>query len=293
MHWNRQRPSSMPSHRYRPHFERVPVPLVERSWPTAHTTVAPLWVPVDLARRQPGPRRPMDPARKRTFFELMVRMGYKEIEVGYPSAAGPTSTSSATWRSRIWWPDDVTIVVFTAAVRSDRAPFESVRGLAERLVHMYTATAPTWRDVVLGHDREALQPLDLRRRHGRRARRRRPARRAFRVLPRGVQPDRTRLRAAGVRQPHRAVGRVPGPSGDPTCLRPWRSRRPCVCGPDRVHAPQPDPPRIGDPVGASAQRRGTGVACAELAVLAGAQRVEGCLSANGERTGNVDLGRSR
>jgi 2-isopropylmalate synthase len=85
--WNRQRHSRMPSHRYRDVYSRVPVPLATRDWPTNRLTTAPLWVPVDLRDGNQALAEPMDPARKRRFFELMVAMGYKEIEVGYPSAS--------------------------------------------------------------------------------------------------------------------------------------------------------------------------------------------------------------
>ncbi|MDF2666422.1 MAG: isopropylmalate/homocitrate/citramalate synthase [Microbacterium sp.] len=87
--WNRQRPSGMPSHRYTDVFARVDVPLTdtERRWPTRRITAAPLWVPVDLRDGNQALSEPMDPARKRLFFDLMVRMGYTEIEVGYPSAS--------------------------------------------------------------------------------------------------------------------------------------------------------------------------------------------------------------
>jgi len=84
--WNRQRASRMPSHRYQDVFSRVDVPLTDRRWPTRRLTAAPLWVPVDLRDGNQALTEPMDPARKRRFFELLVAMGYTEIEVGYPSA---------------------------------------------------------------------------------------------------------------------------------------------------------------------------------------------------------------
>lgn len=86
-HWNRQRRSQMPSHRYRAVTERVELPLVDRAWPGRQLTAAPLWVPVDLRDGNQALAEPMDPERKRRFFELMVAMGYTEIEVGYPSAS--------------------------------------------------------------------------------------------------------------------------------------------------------------------------------------------------------------
>src|SRR5690348_10040753 len=85
--WNRQRHSQMPSHRYRDIYARIGVPLTDRDWPARRLAKAPLWVPVDLRDGNQALAEPMDPARKRRFFELMVAMGYKEIEVGYPSAS--------------------------------------------------------------------------------------------------------------------------------------------------------------------------------------------------------------
>lgn len=108
--WNPQRGSAMPSHRYRPAHERVEVPLTGRAWPAARIERAPLWVPVDLRDGNQALAEPMDTPRKRRMFDLLVAMGFKEIEVAYPPRAVPTSTSSATWRTTArcrttsrWW----------------------------------------------------------------------------------------------------------------------------------------------------------------------------------------------
>src|SRR3954469_15500923 len=82
-----QCPSGMPSHRYRDVHARVEIPTTGRRWPDRRLTAAPLWVPVDLRDGNQALPEPMDPARKRRFFDLMVGIGYKEIEVGYPSAS--------------------------------------------------------------------------------------------------------------------------------------------------------------------------------------------------------------
>ena len=132
--WNRQRHSQMPSHRYPDVYSRVPVPLTDRAWPSRRIAQAPLWVPVDLRDGNQALAEPMDPSRKHRFFELLVAMGYKEIEVGYPSASQTdfdfvrliADTANA---GEPIAPDDVTIVVFTPARRElIERTVESVRG---------------------------------------------------------------------------------------------------------------------------------------------------------------------
>ncbi|WP_193749628.1 2-isopropylmalate synthase [Rhodococcus triatomae] len=281
----------MPSNRYRSHTDRVEIPITERSWPTRQLTEAPLWVPVDLRDGNQALAEPMDPGRKRRFFELLVAMGYKEIEVGYPSASQTDFDFVRDLAEQDLVPDDVTIVVFTAA-RTDliERTYESVRGLANVVVHMYTATAPTWRDVVLGHDRDSLHRLifdaaqDVARGGDRH-----PGTR-FEFSPEVfnlTEPDfvlqvcdsLTTLWDASTDRPviHNLPATVeistPNAYADQIeYMHRNLARRDSVIL--SVH-PHND--------------RGTGVACAELAVLAGAQRVEGCLFGNGERTGNVDL----
>ncbi|WP_460535934.1 2-isopropylmalate synthase [Humibacter ginsengiterrae] len=295
--WNRQRRSQMPSHRYTDVYNRVAVPLTDRSWPSRRLTKAPLWVPVDLRDGNQALAEPMDPARKRRFFELLVAMGYKEIEVGYPSASQTdfdfvrlivdTAEAGAPIA-----PDDVTIVVFTPARRElIERTVESVRGIRNHVViHMYAATAPTWRNVVLGHDRDALKRVilggaaDILRLTGDEQRVRyefspevfnltepdyvlevcdevtqfwdaSPERPVILNLPATVEVATPNVYADQIEYMHRNLAR----------------RNAVILS---VH-PHND--------------RGTGIACAELAVLAGAQRVEGCVFGNGERTGNVDL----
>ncbi|QCQ92621.1 2-isopropylmalate synthase [Rhodococcus sp. SGAir0479] len=291
MNWNRQRPSSMPSHRYRPYFDRVPVAPTERAWPAAHTTVAPLWVPVDLRDGNQALAEPMDPARKRRFFELLIGMGYKEIEVGYPSASQTDFDFVRDLAEHDLVPDDVTIVVFTAA-RTDliERTFESVRGLPNVVLHMYTATAPTWRDVVLDRDRDALHGLILD---------------AAQDVARGgdAQPG-VRFEFSpevfNLTEPDYVLQVCDSLTAlwDASPDRPVIHNLPATV---EVSTPNVYADQIEYMHRNLARResvilsvhphndRGTGVACAELAVLAGAQRVEGCLFGNGERTGNVDL----
>lgn len=116
----------MPFHRYASVYDRVDVPLTERIRPTARITTAPLWVPVDLGDGNQALAEPMDPVRKGRFFELLVAMGYKEIEVGYPSASRTDFDFVRLLAETGIAPPDVTIVVFTSR-RPRRA-----QGLARR-----------------------------------------------------------------------------------------------------------------------------------------------------------------
>ena len=190
MDWNRQQHSPMPSHRYRDIFAKVPVAPIDRDWPDRRISTAPLWVPVDLRDGNQALADPMDPERKRTFFELMVAIGYKEIEVGYPSASQTDFDFVRLLATSDLVPDDVTIVVFTPA-RPDliARTVESVAGMRGQVViHMYAATAPVWRDVVLRRTQDELRRVGGDPEAGRRLG-------AVPVLAGGVQPDRAGLRA--------------------------------------------------------------------------------------------------
>lgn len=292
MHWNRQQPSPMPWHRYADIYDRVDVPLRQRHWPDARLTAAPLWVPVDLRDGNQALAEPMDPARKRRFFELLVTMGYKEIEVGYPSASQTDYDFVRLIAETDIAPPDVTIVVFTPARRDlIERTVASVHGITNDVViHMYTATAPVWRDTVLGKDRAELRELilaggrDVLQLAGELPNVRfefspevfnltepdyvldicdavtdlwqaTPDRPVILNLPATVEVATPNVYADQIEYMHRNIARR-----DSVILS--------------VH-PHND--------------RGTGIACAELAVLAGAQRVEGCVFGNGERTGNVDI----
>ncbi|MGC9538542.1 2-isopropylmalate synthase [Streptomyces sp. UG1] len=291
--WNPQRPSAMPHHRYRSAHERVPLPLTDRTWPSRRIEQAPLWVPVDLRDGNQALAEPMDTERKRRMFDLLVAMGFKEIEVGYPSASETDFDFVRHLAESGAVPDDVTISVFTAARRDliDRT-IASVEGLPRTLVHLYTATAPTWRDVVLGRSRAEVHELirDAATYLMRRAEDRSGADIRFEFSPEVfnlTEPEfvlevcngLTDLWEASPDRPviHNLPATVeiatPNVYADQIeYMDRHLARRESVIL--SVH-PHND--------------RGTGVACAELAVLAGAQRVEGCLFGNGERTGNVDL----
>jgi len=290
--WNHQAPSPMPSQRYADVFSRVSVPVENRRWPDARLTEAPLWVPVDLRDGNQALAEPMDPDRKRCFFELMVRMGYKEIEVGYPSASQTDFDFVRLIAEGDIAPEDVTVVVFTAARRDlIERTVASIEGIANPVViHMYTATAPAWRETVLGHDREALKELIL---AGGRD-----------VLEFAGHLPNVRFQFSpevfNLTEPDYALEVCDAM----TELWDARPERPVILNlPATVEIATPNvyadqieymhrnlARREGVILSVHPHNdRGTGIACAELAVLAGAQRVEGCIFGNGERTGNVDI----
>lgn len=290
--WNRQRQSQMRSHRYRNVYERVEVPLAHRDWPSARITQAPLWVPVDLRDGNQALAEPMDPERKRRFFELLVAMGYKEIEVGYPSASQTDFDFVRLLADSDIAPDDVTIVVFTPARRDlIERTVASVRGLRnEVVIHMYTATAPVWRDVVLGKTTRELRELIL---AGGRD-----------VLELAGDLPNVRFEFSPEVFNLTEPGYVRDICDAMTDLWDATPQRPVILNlPATVEVATPNvyADQIEYMHRTLARRdsvilsvhphndRGTGVACAELAVLAGAQRVEGCVFGNGERTGNVDI----
>jgi 2-isopropylmalate synthase len=290
--WNRQRHSQMPSHRYADVYSRVAVPLTQRDWPTRRLTRAPLWVPVDLRDGNQALAEPMDPARKRRFFELMVAMGYKEIEVGYPSASQADYDFVRLISETDIAPGDVAIAVFTPARRDlIERTVDAIRAIPNPVViHMYTATAPAWRKVVLGHDRGALRELILAA--------------ARDVLELAADLPNVRFEFSpevfNLTEPDYVLEVCDAVTGlwDATAQRPVILNLPAtveVATPN-VYADQIEYMHKNlarrDAVILSVHPhndRGTGIACAELAVLAGAQRVEGCVFGNGERTGNVDI----
>ena len=290
--WNKQRHSQMPFHRYSDVFSRVAVPLAVRDWPNRRLSEAPLWVPVDLRDGNQALSEPMAPERKRRFFELMVAMGYKEIEVGYPSASQTDYDFVRLIADTTIAPEDVTIVVFTPARRDlIKRTVESIRGIRnEVVIHMYTATAPTWRNMVLGHDSAALKELIL---SGGRD-----------VLQFAGDLPNVRFQFSPEVFNLTEPDYVLDVCDSMTELWQATPERPVILNlPATVEVATPNvyADQIEYMHKNLARRdsvilsvhphndRGTGIACAELAVLAGAQRVEGCIFGNGERTGNVDI----
>ncbi len=287
---NAQTPSPMAWRRYSPF---TPVDLDGRTWPAKTITKAPRWCAVDLRDGNQALIDPMTPARKMRMFQLLVQMGYKEIEVGFPSASQTDFDFVRQLIEGGHIPDDVVIQVLTQA----REPliertYEAIAGAPQAIVHLYNSTSTLQRRVVFGLDRDGIKDIAV---HGAQLVRKyaenltgtevyfeyspesftgtelefavevcdavfdvwepTPERKAIVNLPATVEMATPNVYADAIEWMNRNLGR----------------RESLVLS---LH-PHND--------------RGTGVAAAELGYLAGADRIEGCLFGNGERTGNVCL----
>ena len=271
----------------------APVALHDRQWPDVVLTQAPVWLSTDLRDGNQALIEPMDVNRKLRLFEMLLRVGFKHIEVGFPSASQADFDFVRLLIEQDRIPNDVTIQVLTPA-RSALidATFESLRGVPRAIVHLYNATAPVMRRVVLGLDEDGI--VELATVHARQmldcAARQPLTRWSFQYSPEMFsgtelsfskrvvdavtevwQP--TPQRPCFINLPSTVEHSTPNVFAD---MIEWMHRH--VARRDSivlsVH-PHND--------------RGTGTAAAELALMAGADRVEGCLFGNGERTGNVDL----
>jgi 2-isopropylmalate synthase len=286
-----QQPSGMPCQRYTP-FQ--PVDLPDRTWPAKSLTTAPRWLSTDLRDGNQALIDPMSPARKHKMFDLLIRMGYKEIEVGFPSASQADFDFVRELITTDRIPDDVRISVLTQA-REDliERSIQSLVGAPRSTVHLYNATAPIFRRVVFRIDREECKALAVEgTRHvlkyaeellG-------DADFGYEYSPEifmDTELDFALDVCAGVMEVWQ-----PGPDREIILNLPCTVER----STPNVYADQIEwmsrnlPSR--DHVCLSVHThndRGTAVADAELAVLAGANRIEGCLFGNGERTGNVCL----
>ncbi|WP_431287301.1 2-isopropylmalate synthase [Roseateles chitinivorans] len=271
----------------------APIALPDRRWPDVQITKAPLWLSTDLRDGNQALIEPMDPERKLRMFQMLVKIGFKEIEVGFPSASQTDFDFVRLLIEQGHIPDDVTIQVLTQA----RQPliertFESLVGAKRAVVHLYNAVAPVMRRVVLGMSEGEI--VDLAVTHTRMIREfaeKQPetdfrfeyspemfssAELSFskRVVDAvteawGATPERKII----INLPSTVEHSTPNLFAD---MIEWMGRnvaqRDCIVL--SVH-PHND--------------RGTGTAAAELSIMAGADRLEGCLFGNGERTGNLDL----
>ena len=159
--WNTQRRTSMPTSRYRPFAEEVEsITVPDRTWPDKVVDTAPMWCAVDLRDGNQALIDPMSPARKRRMFDLLVRMGYKEIEVGFPSASQTDFDFVREIITEGAIPDDVTIQVLTQC-RPEliERTFEACEGAPRAIVHFYNSTSILQRRVVFRADRDAVKAI--------------------------------------------------------------------------------------------------------------------------------------
>ncbi|MBP7252170.1 MAG: 2-isopropylmalate synthase [Alphaproteobacteria bacterium] len=279
-----------PAVKYRPFAHEN---LSDRTWPSRTITKAPRWLSTDLRDGNQALIDPMDIAKKQVFFALLLKAGVKEIEVGFPSASQTEYDFVRNLIEDNRIPKDVTIQVLTAARRElIERTFDSLRGIPQAIVHMYNATAPAWRRTVFGIDRAGVRDIAV---SGVRILREQAEKRPetkwlFEYSPEcfsTTEPDfslevceavmdvlqPTPQRPLILNLPATVEAATPNIYADQIerfCRQ--ISRRDCVVISLHPH-----------------NDRGTGIAAAELGLLAGADRVEGCLFGHGERTGNVDL----
>jgi 2-isopropylmalate synthase len=279
-----------PSIKYRP-FPQVDLP--DRQWPSKTITQPPRWLSTDMRDGNQALIDPMDAEKKQRFFDLLVKVGLKEIEVGFPSA-GATEfdfISGLVQQDKI--PDDVFVQVLTQSRRDlIETSFQSLKGAKQAIVHLYNAVSPAWREVVFRMSRDEVREIAVA----------------------GAKV----LRDEAAKQPDTDWHFEYSPETFSTAeldfsvevceavmdiLRPTPERPLILNLPATVEAATPNiyadqiewfcrNIRNRDSVVISLHThndRGTGVAAAELGLMAGADRVEGCLLGNGERTGNCDL----
>ncbi len=292
--WNFQRGSAMPTGRYRSFAEEVePVRLADRTWPDRVIDRAPMWCAVDLRDGNQALIDPMSPARKRRMFELLIRMGYKEIEVGFPSASRTDFDFVRDIIEQDAIPDDVTIQVLTQC-RPEliERTFLACEGAPQAIVHFYNSTSILQRRVVFRADRAAVQQIatDGARKCVEQAARYPGTRWRFEYSPESYTG--TELEYA--KQVCDAVGEVIQPTPDNPII--FNLPATVEMATPNVYADSIEwmsrKLRRRDSVILSLHPhndRGTAVAAAELGFQAGADRIEGCLFGNGERTGNVCL----
>jgi 2-isopropylmalate synthase len=279
-----------PATKYRPF---APINLPDRQWPTRTITHPPIWMSTDLRDGNQSLFEPMNAERKMRMFKMLVQIGFKEIEVGFPSASETDFNFVRELIEGGHIPDDVTIEVLTQA-RDDliERTFESLRGVPRAIVHLYNATAPEFRRIVFGLSQQGVKDL---------------AQNATRTIKRIA--DATPETQFTFQYSPEVFSGTELEFAKEVCdavfdiWQPTPERKAIVNLPATVEMSTPNvyADQIEWMHRNLARRdslyisvhphndRGTAVAAAELAVMAGADRIEGCLFGNGERTGNVDL----
>jgi 2-isopropylmalate synthase len=271
----------------------TPIDLADRKWPNAVIAAPPTWCSVDLRDGNQALIEPMDPARKRRMFDMLIRIGFKEIEVGFPAASQTDYDFVRNIIETNLIPDDVTIQVLTQARPELIArTYEALKGASRAIVHVYNSTSAAQRRVVFRLDRAGIVDIATRgaslvREH---AERNRGTEWVFEYSPESF----TGTELDFALEVCDAVNRV---------WEPTPERRTILNLPATVEMATPNV--YADQIewfGRHLDKRnsvilsvhphndrGTAVAAAELAVMAGAERIEGTLFGNGERTGNVDI----
>lgn len=287
---NRQKPSPMRFNRYTPF---TPIDLPDRTWPAKTITKAPRWAAVDLRDGNQALIDPMTPERKKRMFELLVKMGYKEIEVGFPSASQLDFDFVRMLIDEKLIPDDVVIQVLTQAREHlIERTFEAIEGAPQAIVHLYNSTSTLQRRVVFDLDKDGIKEIAVR---GAEL----CLKYAEQIQGTEVYYEYSPESFTGTELDYAievidAVNDVWKPTPD---------RKVIVNLPATVEMATPNV--YADSIEYMSRKlknresliislhphndRGTGVAAAELGYLAGADRIEGCLFGNGERTGNVCL----
>ena len=286
-----QQPSPMPFGRYRPF---TPVDLPDRTWPSRTITEAPRWLSTDLRDGNQALIDPMTPARKMRMFELLVRMGYKEIEVGFPSASDTDFSFVRQLIEQDKVPEDVTISVLTQA-REDliERTTESLIGIHHANIHLYNALAPLFRRVVFRASTDEIKDIAVR---------------GTQMVMKYTESNLGKTEIGYEYSPE-IFTNTELPFSLEVCeavsdvWQPDDGREIILNLPATVESATPNV--YADQIEWFCRQltrrevttvslhphndRGTAVAATELAVMAGADRVEGCLFGHGERTGNVDL----
>ena len=290
---NRQKPSAMPVHKYRPFHEQIPFSLPDRTWPSKLIEQAPRWCAVDLRDGNQALIDPMSPERKLKMFQLLVRMGYKEIEVGFPSASQTDFDFVRLLIEENHIPEDVTIQVLTQARdHLIERTYESLSGAKRAIVHFYNSTSVLQRRVVFNADMDAIKKIAVDAAH------------KCLSLESSI-PDTDVFYEYS---PESYTGTeleyaLEVCNAVIAAINPTPERKLVINLPATIEMTTPN--IYADSIEWMSRNidrrdsvlislhphndRGTAVAAAELGYLAGADRIEGCLFGNGERTGNVDL----
>lgn len=290
---NEQTSSNMPFGRYKPFHEQINVDLPDRTWPTKRITRAPRWCAVDLRDGNQALIDPMSPERKLEMFKLLVRMGYKEIEVGFPSASQTDFDFVRILIEENHIPEDVTIQVLTQSRdHLIERTYESLRGSKKAIVHFYNSTSVLQRRVVFNQDKAGIKKIAT------------DAAELCLKLEKSLPETEIFYEYS----PESYTGTelefaVEVCNAVIEVIKPTAEKKMIINLPATVEMITPN--IYADSIEWMsrhlAQRdsvilslhphndRGTAVAAAELGYMAGADRIEGCLFGNGERTGNVDL----